>query len=48
VTLTASASLFAASDVGSLFLIEEQDLSYIKPWDAGQELSKSTTTDRWL
>ena len=44
VTLTASANLFAASDVGSLFLIEEEDLSYIKPWDAGQELSQSTTT----
>jgi hypothetical protein len=45
VTITASAALFSASDVGTLFLIEEEDLSYIKPWDAGQELSKSTTTD---
>lgn len=39
VTITASASTFAATDVGSLFLIEEEDLSKIKPWDAGQELS---------
>lgn len=39
VTLTASAATFASTDVGSLFLIEEEDLSAIKPWDAGQELS---------
>lgn len=39
VTITASANTFASSDVGSLFLIEEEDLSKIKPWDAGQELS---------
>ncbi len=39
VTITASASLFASSDVGSLFLLEEQDLSAIKPWASGQELS---------
>jgi hypothetical protein len=44
VTITSSAPLFSASDVGSLFLIEEEDLSYIKPWDAGQELSRSTTS----
>lgn len=44
VTITSSAPLFEAADVGSLFLIEEQDLSYIKPWDAGQELSRSGTS----
>lgn len=44
VTLTASAAMFTSSDVGSLFLIEEEDLSAIKPWDSGQELSTSTST----
>lgn len=39
VTITASAATFASTDVGSLFLLEEEDLSAIKPWDAGQELS---------
>ena len=39
VTITASSGIFAATDVGSLFLIEEEDLSYIKPWASGQELS---------
>jgi hypothetical protein len=39
VTLTSSAGIFASTDVGSLFLLEEEDLSAIKPWDSGQELS---------
>jgi len=43
VTVTASSSTFSATDVGSLFLIEEQDLSYIKPWASGQELSTSSS-----
>lgn len=43
VTLTASSSIFVSTDVGSLFLLEEEDLSAIAPWDAGQELSTSTS-----
>jgi len=39
VTITASSGIFAATDVGSLFLLEEEDLSAIKPWASGQELS---------
>jgi len=37
VTLTASQSLFSADMVGSIFYMEPQDLSLIKPWAAGQE-----------
>ncbi|GAA0504750.1 hypothetical protein [Pigmentiphaga daeguensis] len=32
VTLNASAPVFQASDVGSLFYLEQQDLSAVKPW----------------
>lgn len=43
VTLTASSGIFASTDVGSLILLEEEDLSAIKPWASGQELSTSSS-----
>ena len=43
ITITASSGIFQSTDVGSLFLIEEADLSGIKPWASGQELSTSSS-----
>ena len=37
VTLTASASMFAATDVGSLFLLEGKDGGSIKPWESQKD-----------
>lgn len=39
ITLTSSSPIFKAGHVGALFYIEPKDLSQIKPWAAGQELS---------
>ncbi|MCW3521243.1 hypothetical protein K6Y76_05015 [Burkholderia cenocepacia] len=39
VTLTASAGVFRASDVGTLFYLEQVDNSYVKPWAAHQQIS---------
>jgi hypothetical protein len=43
VTLTASSAIFSSAMVGSFFYIEPADLSTIKPWTAGQELSTGTS-----
>lgn len=37
VTLTANTSMFTSVMVGSLFYMEQADLSQIKPWTAGQQ-----------
>lgn len=37
ITLTASAAIFAGSDVGSLFRIEAQDYSSVKSWEPGMK-----------
>lgn len=39
VTITASAAIFASTDVGSLFEIESADLSDIKSWEPGVKIS---------
>ncbi|MBP6775082.1 MAG: hypothetical protein KA154_18995 [Gemmatimonadaceae bacterium] len=41
VTLQASADIFTANHVGSLFRIEQADLSDIKPWEPGQKSNGS-------
>jgi hypothetical protein len=42
VTLTASASIFQSGHVGSLFYLEPQDLSLIKPWTSGEEFPSTS------
>lgn len=39
VTLTASSGLFRASDVGTLFYLEQVDNSYVKPWVVHQKIA---------
>lgn len=39
VTLTASAAVFQPSDVGTLFYLEQEDNSYIKPWVVHQKIA---------
>lgn len=41
VTLQSSADIFTADHVGSLFRIEQKDLSTIKPWEPGQKSNGS-------
>jgi hypothetical protein len=43
VTLTASSAVFTSAMVGSYVYLEPSDLSSIKPWTAGQELSTGTS-----
>lgn len=45
VTLTASAPIFSADLVGSLFYLEEDDLSNIKPWESYGVLVQGTGSD---
>nr|WP_175801073.1 hypothetical protein [Burkholderia anthina] len=39
VTLSATADLFRPSDVGTLFYLEQEDNSFIKPWVAHQKIA---------
>ncbi len=39
ITITASASIFTANHVGALIRIEVQDLSKVRPWEAGKAIS---------
>ncbi|MGG2044834.1 hypothetical protein [Burkholderia gladioli] len=39
VTLTASSVVFRASDVGTLFYLEQVDNSYVKPWAVHQKIA---------
>ncbi|MCA7962502.1 hypothetical protein LGM54_05990 [Burkholderia cenocepacia] len=39
VTLTASTGIFRASDVGTLFYLEQVDNSYVKPWVVHQKIA---------
>lgn len=41
IALTASRSLFVPEHVGSLFYMEQEDLSTIRPWTAGQEFTSN-------
>lgn len=46
VTLTASSGIFTADHVGSLFFLQPQDLSSIKPWYAGQEWTTNPVNEK--
>lgn len=39
VTITSSAAIFAASDVGSLFLLEQKAIDDIQQWEVGKSIS---------
>ncbi|AAT38371.1 gp12 [Burkholderia phage BcepC6B] len=41
VTLVASASVFRPSDVGTLFYLEQEDNSFVKPWVVHQKIGPS-------
>lgn len=47
VTLTASAAIFNANHVGSLFQLTQQDLSNIQPWEPTKQFSASTIVGQY-
>jgi hypothetical protein len=42
VTLTASSAIFASTNVGSLFYLEQKSLLDVKPWQAGEAVGAGT------